>query len=48
MMTEYEQVTLTFPVGLRDRAKKAGLNMSATASAAIENNVKKLEAENDS
>jgi post-segregation antitoxin (ccd killing protein) len=47
-MTTYEKINISIPVGLRDRAKKVGLNISATASTAIENSIKKLEVDNDS
>jgi post-segregation antitoxin (ccd killing protein) len=45
-MTEYEKTTITVPVGLLERARKVGINVSATSAAAIEKSVIALESAN--
>ena len=42
-MATTEPVTISLPIGLADRARKVGINVSATSAAAIEKSVIALE-----
>jgi post-segregation antitoxin (ccd killing protein) len=43
IMTNYERAMITVPVGLLDRARKVGINVSATSATAIEKSIIALE-----